>query len=166
MKIHQLSLYLSFPAQNTNFDKFLTEHEINERPLDKPTPIACLTRKDLGVSMIFYPVRDYKKWWGSVGEEGKMIFSTLQIYGEDNDSGFSGYLEELLYGLTFASTFQEARAIFGEQTLDHLSGPENRVYLWYGFQGYSIALCSLPENKGISFLSIEKSKKNPPKKKP
>ncbi|MDM5182115.1 hypothetical protein PO883_33635 [Massilia sp. DJPM01] len=165
MKISRLTNFLSFPAQNIDFDKFLIEHEITERPLDKPTPIAWLNRKDLGVSMIFYPVRDYRKWWGLVGEDGEMIFSTLQIYGENNDSGFAGYRDQLPYGLTFASTLQEARAIFGEPTLDHLSGPENRVYLWYGYQGYSIALCFLPENNGISFLSIEKNKKNPPKKK-
>jgi len=42
--------------------------------------------------------------------------------------------------------------------LDHISGSENTVYKWLNVKKYAIAICCLPENKGISFIDIAPAK--------
>jgi len=93
-----------------------------------------------------------------------MIFYEVQLYGENNDSGFNEYKGELPYNLSFASTLENAKQIFGEPATNHPSGPENEVFVWYNVSGITIGICFLPDQRGISFISIEKAQKNAPKK--
>ena len=93
-----------------------------------------------------------------------MIFNEIQVYSEHNGSGFDRYLGDLPFGLTFETTLAQAKSIFDEPATDHQSGPENWVYVWYDYQGFTLGICFLPDDKGISFLSIEEKALRPPVK--
>jgi len=164
MKIEDATKFFALPPQNKQFDTYLTSIGINERLVFDENPIERINKYDEGFSLTFDSKLGYEKWWGKAREEGEMIFSSLQVYSEHNDSGFSRYSGELPHGFTFASTLSQAISIMGTPTTDHPSGPENRVYVWYGYQGYTIGICFLPDDAGISFLSIGNVKIRPPKK--
>ncbi|GGC13157.1 hypothetical protein [Pseudoduganella buxea] len=161
MKINEVVQFFGLPAQNTEFDAYLTAHGISHRPVFKETPVDRISVKEKGISLGFDTDRHYLKFYGPLLDTGDMVLTSVQAYGAVNDSGFSEYPDALPYGLTFRSTLDEAVRIFGEPTLNHPSGP-NRVYAWYNHQGTTIGLCFLPDNQGISFIDLSKAKMKAP----
>lgn len=165
MKITELQQYLGFPAQNIEFDKFLTASGISRRPKFLGSPVERINQIDTGISLVFESKSGFEKFWGPAKEDGEMIFGSMQVFSDHNDSGFSRYQDTLPYDLSFNTTVKEALALFGQPTLNHVSGP-NHVFLWYDFQqaGWTFSICFLPGEKGVSFLSLEKAKLRPPRK--
>ncbi|MGX9899577.1 hypothetical protein ACW0JT_06155 [Arthrobacter sp. SA17] len=156
--------YLGFPAQNIEFDKSLTAKGISIRREFRGSPIERIIQFDTGISLVFESKSGFEKFRGPAQEDGEMIFGSLQVFSEYNDSGFSRYRDTLPHGLSFSSALKEARPLFGQAMFDHESGP-NHMYLWYNFQqaGWTFAICFLPREKGISFLSLEKAELRPPR---
>lgn len=165
MEISELMHFFGRPAQSVEFDAFLTAHGISQRPTFKDSPVERINQLEQGISLIFEERLGFEQYWGPAKENGEMIFASLQAYSEDNDSGFERYPHPLPYGLSFDSTLQQAVQIFGEPTVDHPSG-DNRVYVWHNFhdKGYTVALCLLPDDKGISFFDLEPAKLRAPRK--
>ena len=93
-----------------------------------------------------------------------MIFFEMRLYSSNNTSGYKEYKGELPYNLSFSSTLDSTKKILGEPYMSQPSGPENEVYTWYNLSGITIDICFLSNDKGISFISIEKAQKNAPKK--
>lgn len=165
MKFTELQQYLGLPAQNIEFDKSLTASGISRRPEFRGSPVERINQVDTGISLVFESKSGFERFWGPAKEDGEMIFGSMQLFSEYNDSGFSRYQDTLPYGLSFNSTLKEALALFGQPTFDYESGP-NHVYLWFNFQqaGWTFAICFLPAEKGVSFLSLEKAKLRPRRK--
>ena len=161
LDITEVARFLGLPAQNADFDKYLTAHGISYRPIFEGTPVDRINVVEKGISLLFDMKDVYETAIGTPREDGEMIFRSLQAYGAVNDSGFNKYSGPLPYNLSFETKLEEAINIFGPPTLNHPSGP-NRVYLWYGYHGTTIALCFLPEDKGLSFFSMENDSKEPP----
>lgn len=161
MKIEEVEKFLGLPAQSAEFDEYLTSHGISYRPIYKKKPVDRISVKQDGISLVFDTAILYRRTHGPLREEGEMILSSLQAYGEVNDSGYSQYPESLPYGLSFNSTLKEAVKIFGEPTLDHPSG-NDRVYVWYDYRGDTIGICFLRDDGGISFFDLSRKSNEPP----
>ncbi|MHA6863333.1 hypothetical protein [Ralstonia pseudosolanacearum] len=156
--------YLGQPPESKGLDAYLKSIGLEERPVYREVPVEDITRYDDGFSLIFSSRTSYEKWWEAPTEPGDLIFSSLQVYSARYGEDFSEYTGPLPYGLTFDTTPDQAKLIFGEPTTDNPSGPENRTYAWYNHGGYTVSVCFLPDNKGIGFVFIERAKKKPPKK--
>ncbi len=161
MKINDVIKFLGLPAQSEAFDRYLTAHGISYRPVFKETPVDEINIEDGGISLVFRTADLYEELHGPLSEAGSMVFSHLQIYGKENDSGFKEYPFPLPYGLTFKSTLTEATKIFGQSTVDHPAG-HNRCYVWYDYHGDTVSLCFLPNNQGVSLLELSKAAKEAP----
>ncbi len=161
MNFMDLVKFLGLPAQNKDFDLYLTKYGSSYRPVFKETPVDRINFEEKGISLIFDMAESYREMYGPLSEEGSMIFSTVQAYGENNDSGFVEYGNQLPYGLSFKSTLEDATKIFGKPTVDHPSG-EGRSYVWYDYVGNTIGISFLPANKGISFFDLSKKANQPP----
>ncbi len=157
MKINDVVQFFGLPAQNIEFDAYLTAHGISRRPVFKETPVDRISVKENGISLGFDTDRHYIKFYGPLRDTGDMVLTSVQAYGPVNDSGFSAYPDALPLGLTFSLTLDDAVRILGEPTLNHPSGP-NRLYAWYNHEGTTIGLCFLTENQGISFIDLSKVK--------
>lgn len=164
MIIQDAIKFFGYSPQNTELDRYLTSLGIAARPVFDEMPFESVDKLEEGYSLNFEEKLGYEGFWGKPREDGEMIFNKIQVYSEHNGSGFDRYLGDLPFGLTFETTLVQAKSIFGEPATDHQSGPENWVYVWYGYQGFTLGICFLPENRGISFLSISEKKLRPPVK--
>ncbi|MFB9240636.1 hypothetical protein IV454_25735 [Massilia antarctica] len=159
MQILEVAKFFGFPPQSKDFDKFLSTHNIAERPVFIETPIERIVRKNEGMVLLFETDDFYTETYGPVHDDGDMIFSKIQVYCENHDTGFSRYSGTLPFGLRFESTLLEAIAIFGEPSNNHRSGPLNHAYSWANVQGYRVGMCFLPEGKSVSFFSLSPKEK-------
>ncbi|WBS02104.1 hypothetical protein OU994_28260 [Pseudoduganella sp. SL102] len=155
MRIDEVSEFLGLPVENKEFDAFLTEHGIQNRPVFKGTPVENIILPKQGLVLKFDTRGGYQRRYGPQPEEGGMIFSSVQVYGAVNDSCLAQYPGALPYGLSFKSTLEDALGIFKESTVNHQSG-RNWVHVWYGYRGHTLALCFLPDSEGISFLALSR----------
>ncbi|MDM5181988.1 hypothetical protein PO883_32970 [Massilia sp. DJPM01] len=154
MKIFEIAKFFGFSSKNEDLDKFLSAHDISERPIFTESPIELITRKEQGLSLWFETDDYYKETYGPLHKEGGMILTTVQVYSEYHGSKFSRYLGTLPFGLQFESTLEEAITILGQPRNSHRSGPLNQMYSWSNFQGYQVSLSFLPEGKKIALLSL------------
>jgi hypothetical protein len=157
MKLEDIAKFWGYPSQSKEFDSYLNSLEMYERPVFTENPTESIIKYDLGVSLIFRAKHGYIETWGEPKEIGEMIFCEIQLYGANNSSGFKEFSGPLPFNFTFSSTLDDVIATFGSSTVDHPSGPDNRVHVWYDFKGHTYGVCFLPKNTGISFLSIEKA---------
>lgn len=164
MIIQDAVKFFGYPPQNAELDKYLTFIGIAARPVFEENPFERVDKPEKGYSLNFRAKHGYERSWGKPREDGEMIFNEIQVYSEHNGSGFDRYLGDLPFGLTFETTLAQAKSIFDEPATDHQSGPENWVYVWYDYQGFTLGICFLPDDKGISFLSIEEKALRPPVK--
>lgn len=162
MTISEVEQFFGLPAHSREFDSYLSARGMLHRPRYDGTPIDAIRDYKGGITLVFGTSWSYEEHHGPLTEEGDMVFESLQVYSEHNDSGFSRYPGALPYGLTFESTLQEALAIFGKPAVQHPSDL-NRVYGWYDYFGKTVSICFLPEGKGISFFDLERKKKLPPR---
>ena len=163
MEILEAIKYFGLPPTGKQFEKFLTANGIAERPLFNQEPTESIDRFNEGFSLIFRERYGFEQAWGQPREIGEMIFSTLQVYGGVNDSGFSEFDGQLPFGLSFKTNFKQSVAIFGQHTTDYESG-DCHAYVWYNRQGYTLTAAFLQQERGISFLAIAKDKKMAPAK--
>lgn len=161
MKINELIQFFGLPPESKNFDTYLSNNGILDRPKFTSSPVESIDWEEGGLSLVFETMNGYQESWGKAREPGVFIFSSLQAYGADNDSGFRSFQGELPFNLTFNTTLAAARKIFGDPTVNHKSG-QNHIYVWYGYHKNTISLCFLPDNKGISFFDIAKDMLEPP----
>lgn len=164
MIIEDAIKFFGYPPFNIELDGYLTSLKIDARPVFDEVPFERINKPEEGYSFIFDEKLGYEKFMGKSREDGEMIFKEIQVYSEHNGSSFDRYLGGLPFGLTFETTLSQAKSIFGEPATDHQSGPENWVYVWYDYQGFTLGICFLPDDKGISFLSIEEKALLPPVK--
>ena len=163
MDILEAMTYFGLPPTSKEFEKFLTANGIAERPMFNQEPTESINRFKEGFSLIFRERHGFEKAWGQPRELGEMIFSTLQVYGGVNDSGFTEFAGLLPYGLNFKTTLKQSLAIFGPPATDYESGDEH-AYVWYNHQGYTVTAAFLQQDRGISFLAIARDKKKAPEK--
>ncbi|CAJ0780726.1 hypothetical protein LMG18090_01228 [Ralstonia mannitolilytica] len=164
MLISDAIQFLGLPPESKKLDAYLTSVGLKERPVYREVPVEDITRYEEGFSLIFSSRTSYEKWWEEPTEPGDLIFSSVQVYSARYGGDFSEYTGPLPAGLTFDTTPDQAKSMLGEPTTDSPSGPENRTYLWYNRDGYTISVCFLPDNKGVGFVFVERAKKKPPKK--
>lgn len=165
MQIAELEQYLGLPPKSPSLDKYLTAHGVAERPVFKETPIELVNIPEKGVSLAFREKLGYERQWGPAREDGDMVFASMQVFNEEGEDGFARFAGDLPMGLRFSTTLKDAIAKFGEATTDHESGDEH-VYLWHDAQGsgWTVVLGFFPNNRGISFISLEKAKLKAPRK--
>lgn len=162
MKIQDAVRFFGYPSQNTELDKYLTSLDIATRPVFNEMPFERIYKPKEGYSLNFEAKHGYEDTWGKPREDGEMIFNEIQVYREDIDSGIARYIGDLPFGLTFETTLAQAKAVFGDPATDHQSGPENWVYVWYDYQGFTLSICFLPEDRGVMFLNITEKELSPP----
>ncbi|QBE61740.1 hypothetical protein [Pseudoduganella lutea] len=161
MNIEEVIRFLGLPAQSREFDEYLTAHGISHRPEFKETPVDDINIEAAGLSLVFDSANIYESMYGTLQEQGSMIFSSLQVYSAANDSGFQQYGGPLPYGLSFESTPMEAMTIFGTPTVKYTFS-EEPSYVWHDYNGNTIGVTFLGEEKGISWLELSRAEKEPP----
>jgi hypothetical protein len=157
MKIADVIKFFGYPSQSKEFNEYLNSFEILERPMFIENPTERINKNELGVSLIFRAKNGYIENWGPPKEGGEMIFFEIQVYSENNDSDFKEFAGGLPFNLTFQSTLNDVTTALGPSTVNHPSGPDNRVHVWYDIKGNSYGVCFLPKDRGISFVSIKKA---------
>lgn len=156
--------YFGLPLESKGLDAYLTSIGLETRPVYREVPVEDITRYDQGFSLIFSSRTSYEKWWSPPTEPGDLIFSSLQLYSARYGGEFSEYTGPLPCGLTFDTTLEQAKSIFGEPTAENASGPKNRTCVWYNHEGNTISVCFMPDSKGVGFIFVERAKRKPPKK--
>lgn len=164
MIIQDAIKFFGYPPQNAGLDRYLTLLGIAVRPVFDEIPFETVSKLEEGYSLNFEEKHGYDNFIGKPRDDGEMIFNKIRVYSEKNSDGYARYFGELPFGLTLETTLAQAKSIFGEPATDHQSGPENWVYVWYDYQGFTLGICFLPDDKGISFLSIEEKALLPPVK--
>ncbi len=157
MKIVDVVKFFGYPPQNKEFDIYLNSYEAPQRPIFVENPTERINNHKTGISLIFRAKNGYIENWGLPKESGEMIFFEIQVYSENNDSDFKKFAGELPFNLTFQSTLSDVTSALGPSTVDHPSGPDNRVHVWYNLEGITYGMCFLPKDTGISFVSIKKA---------
>lgn len=157
MEISKLTDFFGLPAQHDDLDQYLLANGFTERPIFIESPIESIDWEAGGLSLIFKKESIYNRWHGEPRAPGDMIFTSVQAYGPDNDSGFSAFRGRLPFELNLDMTLQQARSILGESSLDQKTGA-TWVYVWKGLDGFDISLSFLQHDKGVSFFDISKEK--------
>jgi len=165
MRITDIVKFFGCSPQNKELDAYLTSIGIIERPEFEENPAEDISLKSEGYTLSFRAQRGYERNWGLAQDNlGSMIFNEVRVYSSNNDSGYKEYKGDLPYKLSFSSTLDSAKKILGEPYMSQPFGTEDKVYTWYNLSGITIDICFLSNDKGISFISIEKAQKNAPKK--
>jgi hypothetical protein len=158
MKLEEAIRFFGYPHENAEFDKYLTSIGLDERPSFEDNPIAYVEDAENGFVFIFGSKSNYEEYNGPAVDGGELIFEGVQLYSEHNDSDLAKFKGKLPFGIDFAMKLPEIIKIFGEPNLTQPSGPENIVYKWHNVQKFAIAICCLPDDKGISFVAVRPSK--------
>lgn len=164
MKILEAARFFGLPAQNTEFDKFLTGAGIADRPVyDNETPVEFLSNDDEGFSFEFIDASIYEEFTGPVREKGDLIFHKIEVSSEKYTGRLAGYVGELPLGIKFQTTLQEAIAILGPPSRSQSAGRGRRSHTWDNANGYAISLFYQADGSEIYLLQIENILKDLPK---
>jgi hypothetical protein len=145
MRVQTLIPFFGLPSQDRNFDQFLTQNGISVRPVfneKTENPIERISLQELGLSLGFERPNAYAKQYGSVRENGEMIFSSVFIYAVPED-GFATYSGEILSTLATDITRQDTEHRFGTASRirdegDRFGRPNNIEFTWNNISGLSI----------------------------
>jgi hypothetical protein len=145
MNIGDLPKFFGLPATNREFQEFLSNNGIEERPAFDPetgNPVELIEVPDSGLALEFIRPGAFVKKFGPVREDGDMIFSKIFIYlvREDDYAAYTG---------TWPSPFptsmtpDECLASFGKPDRvrdenDDFGQPNSIEYTWDLVDGYSI----------------------------
>ena len=165
MKIEELIVFFGLPAQNEKFDKFLTANGIDERPIfdvDLENPTERIQIPDEGLSLEFIRPISYHQRYGSVREDGEMIFAKIFVYATPEDE-FSAYTGQVLPGVSTNITVADALDRFGVPSRvrdegDPFGRPNNIEYSWEDVEGLSIFIRFLKDPPSVRHMVISPKK--------
>ncbi|GAB2909729.1 hypothetical protein GCM10027093_54800 [Paraburkholderia jirisanensis] len=165
MEIPKLVRFFGLPSQNLEFDKFLAENNIEDRPvfdLDTENPAEIISLPDQGMFLEFVQPGSYRAMHGSVREDGEMIFSEIFLYLR-SEEGFAPYSGKILPDLSSDIRQDEVLVKFGSPSLirdgnDQFGRPNTIEYAWENVNGFSVTIMFLKNPSVVRYIVVSPEK--------
>ena len=165
MKVEDLVNFFGLPAQNKEFDKFLTANGISERPIfdvDTENPTERISVPSQGLSLEVVRPASYRQRYGAIREDGEMIFAKIFGYVTAEDD-FSAYAGQVLPNVSTTIELGDALRRFGTPSRvrdenDPFGRPNNIEYTWENICGFSVFIRFFKEPPSVRHIVVSPAK--------
>jgi hypothetical protein len=161
MKIEELIGFFGLPAQNTDFDKYLKAHDIDDRPKFDPetgNPTERIALPDQGLSLEFIQPDSYLKNFGGIRQDGGMLFARILVYALPEED-FKPYSGPVLTHVSTDITQEDALAQFGKPFRirdegDRFGRANNIEYTWKNVDGIGLYVRFIKNPPAVKIIMV------------